>query len=135
MTIPKEGKGKIVEKLFKKDFEKSYEEFNDIHFEFSKDEKVFMKFRNQIRLVFMIFINHEWILIFWNNHPIEKLLSAHKIQREFNEKSKSDSYCQQNEMKNLEKRLDSRMNKLENKLEEILSVQTKILTQLTADKS
>ena len=70
---------------------------------------------------------------------IEKLLSAHKIQREFNEKSKSDSYCQQTEMKNLEKRLNSRMNKLENKLEEILAVQTRkfseILTQLTADKS
>ena len=58
MTIPKEGKGRIVEKLFKKDLEKSYEEYNDIDFEFSKDEKDFMKFRNQIGLVFMIFINN-----------------------------------------------------------------------------
>ena len=58
MTIPKEGKGKIVEKLFKKDFEKSYEEYNDIHFEFSKKEKDFMKFRNQIGLVFTILMNH-----------------------------------------------------------------------------
>ena len=58
MTIPKEGKGRIVEKLFKKDLEKSYEEYNDIDFEFSKDEKDFMKFRNLIGLVFMILINH-----------------------------------------------------------------------------
>ena len=57
MTIRKEGKGKIVEKLFKKDFEKSYEEFNDIHFEFSKNEKAFMKFRKQIGLFFKILMN------------------------------------------------------------------------------
>ena len=58
MTIPKEGEGKIVENRFKKDFEKSYEEYNDIDFEFSKDERDVMKFRNQIGLVFAILINH-----------------------------------------------------------------------------
>ena len=55
MTIPKEGEGKIVENRFKKDFEKSYEEYNDIDFEFSKDERDVMKFRNQIGLVFLRF--------------------------------------------------------------------------------
>ena len=54
MTISKEGKGRIVEKRFKKDFEKSYEEYNDIDFEFSKDERDVMKFRNQIGLVFFL---------------------------------------------------------------------------------
>ena len=138
MTIPKEGKGQIVEKRFKKDFEKSYEEYNDIDFEFSKDEKDFMKFRNQIGLVFMIFINHGWILNFWNYHPIEKLWLAHKIQREFNEKSKSDNYCQQtemNEFKDEQKRMNSKIDKLENKLEDILKKTSEILTQLAADKS
>ena len=68
-------------------------------------------------------------------------MKAHRIQREFNEKSKSDNYCQQTEMNDFrdeQKRMNSKMNKLENKLEEILSFQKKtseILTQLAADKS
>ena len=52
----------------------------------------------------------------------EKLLKAHKIQREFNEKSKSDSFCQETEMKNLihnEKRITSKINSLGKKLEEL----------------
>ena len=52
----------------------------------------------------------------------EKLFKAHKIQREFNEKSKSDSFCQETEMKNLiqnEKRMTSKINNLGNKLEEL----------------
>ena len=60
MTIPKEGKGKIVENRFKKDFEKSYEEYNDIDFEFSKDERDVMKFRNQIGLVSAISFLRFW---------------------------------------------------------------------------
>ena len=55
-------------------------------------------------------------------------MKAHRIQREFNEKSKSDNYCQQtemNEFKDEQKRMNSKMNKLENKLEEILSFQKK----------
>ena len=52
----------------------------------------------------------------------EKLFKAHKIQREFNEKSKSASFCQETEMKNLihsEKRMTSKINSLGNKLEEL----------------
>ena len=52
----------------------------------------------------------------------EKLFKAHKIQREFNEKSKSDSFCQETEMKNLiqnEKRMTTKINNLGNKLEEL----------------
>ena len=62
-------------------------------------------------------------------------MKAHRIQREFNEKSKSDNYCQQtemNEFKDEQKRMmnkfETKMNKLENKLDEIL-------TKLSADKS
>ena len=128
-TAQRKGEGKIVEKLFKNDSEKSYNEFNDIHFEFSKKEKSFMKFKKQIGLVFTILMNqcHLFIdkyvanLIVWNFHLLGKLLKAHRIQREFNEKS--ESFCQQTEMANLEKRMNSKMNNLENKLEEILSFQ------------
>ena len=140
MTIPKEGKGQIVEKRFKKDFEKSYEEYNDIDFGFSKDERDVMKFRNQIGLVFAILRNH-WSIVsfmFWNCHLLEKLLKAHRIQREFNEKSKSDNYCQQtemNEFKDEQKRMNSKIDKLENKLEDILKKTSEILAQLAADKS
>ena len=52
----------------------------------------------------------------------EKLFKAHKIQREFNEKCKSASFCQETEMKTLihnEKRITSRINSLGNKLEEL----------------
>ena len=59
------------------------------------------------------------ISIFLNFHFLEKLLKAHRIQREFNETSETT------EMANLEKRMNSKMNKLENKLEEILSFQKK----------
>ena len=135
--------GTIVEKTFKKQFEKYDEDHYDLYFEFNKDQKEFIKFRNQIGLVFTILMNH-WSLgnfILWNCHLLEKLLKAHRIQREFNEKSKSDNYCQQTEMNDFrdeQKRMNSKMNKLENKLEEILSFQKKtseILTQLAADKS
>ena len=57
-------------------------------------------------------------------------MKAHRIQSEFNEKSKSD-YCyfdQQtamNEFKDEQKRMNSKINKLENTLEEILSFQKK----------
>ena len=52
----------------------------------------------------------------------EKLFKAHKIQREFNEKCKSASFCQETEMKTLihnEKRITSKINSLGNKLEEL----------------
>ena len=52
----------------------------------------------------------------------EKLFKAHKIQREFNEKSKSDSFSQETEIKNLihdEKRMASKINSLGNKLEQL----------------
>ena len=68
-----------------------------------------------------------WNIIFLIDQPNEKLFEAHKIQREFNEKSKSDSYCQESEMKNLEKRMTSKMKNLENKLEKILSLLTQKL--------
>ena len=65
-------------------------------------------------------------------------MKAHRIQREFNEKSKSDNYCQQtemNEFKDEQKRMNSKIDKLENKLEDILKKTSEILTQLAADKS
>ena len=64
-------------------------------------------------------------------HLIEKLLKAHRIQREFNEKF--ESFCQQTEMTNLEKRMNSKMNKLGDKLQEIILFQKQtsdILTEL-----
>ena len=45
--------GRIVEKIFKKQFEKYEENLHDLYFEFNKDQKDFIKFRNQIGLVFM----------------------------------------------------------------------------------
>ena len=65
-------------------------------------------------------------------------MKAHRIQREFNEKSKSDNYCQQtemNEFKEEQKRMNSKIDKLENKLEDILKKTSEILAQLAADKS
>ena len=65
-------------------------------------------------------------------------MKAHRIQREFNEKSKSDNYCQQtemNEFKDEQKRMNSKIDKLENKLEDILKKTSEILAQLAADKS
>ena len=50
----------------------------------------------------------------------EKLFKAHKIQREFNEKSKSASFCQETEMKNLnhnDKRMTKKLEELEKKLD------------------
>ena len=47
-TVKSKCKGEIVEKEIKKQSDNTVTHVFDLEFEFSKDEKAFMKFRNQI---------------------------------------------------------------------------------------
>ena len=72
--------GRIVEKIFKKKFEKYDEMFYDLYFEFNKDQKDFIKFRNQIGLVFMYITigrdNKNEFHSFWIDQPRKTIQSS-----------------------------------------------------------
>ena len=52
-TIKRQCEGKIIEKQIKRHSETEDQNFFDLEFEFSKDEKAFMKFKNQVGKFFV----------------------------------------------------------------------------------
>ena len=97
-TVPCQYNGRIIEKEIKKQFEKSVKPVHDLVFEFDKEKKDFMKFRNQIGKFCR---DHRTSLLcfnFYGTFPRSiksiKLYKAQKIQREFNKMSQSESDSQ-----------------------------------------